>query len=123
VIRIALVVAVMLAACAHPARPNLAASFVLAVEPDARCESFYLDTGEHHTYSTRCRLPTKTVVYCTLADDKGPACQNLSDAPPPKQQTAPAAPSPPDPAPSGSIEPAPPPRAASSPPVRPPTKH
>lgn len=121
-IRIALTIAIMLAACAHPAPPaaptrNLAAAFVASVEPDARCDAFYTNAGEHHTHSVTCRLPTKVVVYCVVADDKGPACTPLNgDAPPP-----PAAP-PPSPGPASSPPPVPaePPTSSKTPGKRPP---
>lgn len=76
-----------------PAPRNLAAEIVLAVEPDAKCDPLYNGEGPTLTYSARCKLPSKAVIYATVSTDKGPGIQQLNSAPAP-QPEAPVVPPP-----------------------------
>jgi hypothetical protein len=96
-----LIVVNVFVACsrAEPPPANLATRFVLAVESDAKCTDYYTDLGEQHTHSAVCRTPAKAVIYCTVAVDKGPACQPLTgDAAPAPSSASSASRSGPEPA-------------------------
>lgn len=108
---LALVITASACGLGHRPSRNFAVDFVHAVEPDARCEAYYSAAGAESTHSAVCRMPTKVVLYCAIAADKGPACQALNGGSP--QPAAPQAPTPPAPVP-------PPIEAPSSPPPAPP---
>ena len=99
------------------ARHNLATDVVLTVEPDAQCTSMYNGEGPALTYSTRCKLPNKAVLMCSVdtssaaGKEKGLACVTVLAPPqppaPPQAAAAPPAPVAPPVAPVAPAAPAP----------------